>query len=124
MSILKKEVFVIEFNGVNFQTVFPTELNYLSEIFNNINSAITYIKKYNNTFEVDAYFYEIHISGKNEFSTTVISSIELEDDEVILLGYNQDKLVGDDCHFIDYIRQLDFDEWDTHFNFNKKVKIN
>tara|TARA_R110000796_G_scaffold251010_1_gene381456 strand:- start:532 stop:918 length:387 start_codon:yes stop_codon:yes gene_type:complete len=66
------------------------------------------------------YYYEIHVCGKNGFSTTVSSKHELDDDDVIMLGYEQDKLNGDDCHFIDYVQELDYTEWDEHFNFNKK----
>ena len=65
------------------------------------------------------YYYEIHVTGKGSFSTVVISNIELDDSDVILLGYEQDKLEDDDCHHIDYINELSFDEWDMHFNFNK-----
>lgn len=65
------------------------------------------------------YYYEVHVCGKNGFSTVVISNNKLDDDEVVLLGYEQDKLEGEDCHHIDYIQELSFEEWDTHFNFNK-----
>jgi len=66
------------------------------------------------------YYYEIHVCGKNGFSTTVSSNYELDDDDVVMLGYEQDKLHGDDCHFIDYVQELDYTEWDKHFNFKKK----
>tara|TARA_R110000851_G_scaffold28466_1_gene79305 strand:+ start:1566 stop:1931 length:366 start_codon:yes stop_codon:yes gene_type:complete len=62
------------------------------------------------------YYYEVHINGNNGFSTCVISSDELDDDEVILLGYEQDKLEGDDCHHIDYVQELGYEDWDLHFN--------
>lgn len=65
-------------------------------------------------------YYEIHVTGKNGFSTSVISNKELDDDEVVLLGYEQDKLEGDDCHYVDYVQELTFDEWNEWFNFNKK----
>lgn len=68
------------------------------------------------------YYYEIHVTGKESFSTSVISEIELDEEEVIMLGYEQDKLEGDDCHYVDYVQELTFEEWDTHFNFNKKNK--
>jgi len=66
-------------------------------------------------------YYEIHVTGKDSFSTSVVSDKELDDDEIILLGYEQDKLEGDDCHYVDYIEELTFDEWNTHFNFNKDL---
>jgi len=61
-------------------------------------------------------FYEIHVCGKNAFSTSIVSVGELDDDDIIMLGYEQDKLEGDDCHHIDYINELTFDEWNTQFN--------
>lgn len=64
------------------------------------------------------FYYEIHVTGKNGFSTTVISDVELDDDDVIMLGYEQDKLEGDDCHHVDYVNELSFEEWDEQFNFN------
>jgi hypothetical protein len=66
-------------------------------------------------------YYEIRVNGKNSFSTSVVSDKELDDDEVILLGYEQDKLEGDDCYYIDYIKELTFEEWNNHFNFNKDL---
>ena len=65
------------------------------------------------------FYYEIHITGKNGFSTTVISTDELDDDEVILKAYADDILSGDDCHHVDYVQLLSYSDWDTHFNFNK-----
>lgn len=69
------------------------------------------------------YFYEIHVCGKNGFSTVVISDIEYDaeanEDEIILLGYEQDRLEGEDCHYIDYIQELTEDEYNEHFNFNE-----
>ena len=69
--------------------------------------------------KTEKFYYEIHVTGKNGFSTSVISETELDDDDVILLGYEQDKLEGDDCHYVDYVQELDFEEWNEHFNFNK-----
>jgi hypothetical protein len=66
------------------------------------------------------FYYEIHVTGKNGFSTCVISDFEMDDDDIILLAYENDILHDDDCHYIDYINELTFEEWDTHFNFNKK----
>lgn len=43
-----------------------------------------------------------------------------DDDDVIMLAYEQDKLEGDDCHYVDYVQKLTFEEWDEWFNFNKK----
>jgi len=63
--------------------------------------------------------YEIHVTGKNSFSTSIVSIGELDDSDVIMKAYEQDKLEGDDCHYIDYIQELSFEEWDTHFNFSK-----
>ena len=64
------------------------------------------------------YYYEIHVTGKNGFSTSVQTKTELDDDDVVLLAYEQDKLHGDDCHHVDYVQELSFDDWNTHFNFN------
>lgn len=66
------------------------------------------------------YYYEIHVCGKNGFSTTVSSRDELDDDEVVMLAYEEDKLHGDDCHHVDYVQELDYSEWNEQFNFNKK----
>ena len=66
------------------------------------------------------HYYEIHVVGKNGFSTTVSSIHHLEDDDVIMLAYEEDKLEGDDCHYVDYVKELSYEEWDIHFNFNKK----
>lgn len=66
------------------------------------------------------FYYEIHVVGKNGFSTSVSSETELDDDDIIMLAYEQDKLEGEDCHHIDYIKELTFKEWDEQFNFNKK----
>lgn len=67
------------------------------------------------------YYYEIHVTGKNGFSTCVISDTYLDDeaneDEIIMLGYQQDKLEGEDCHYIDYIQQISSDEYELHFKF-------
>lgn len=63
------------------------------------------------------YYYEIHVTGKNSFSTSVVSGCELDDDDIIMLAYEQDKLEGDDCHYVDYIEPLTYNEWNTHFNF-------
>lgn len=65
-------------------------------------------------------YYEIHVTGKNSFSTCVISDKELDDDEVIMLGYEQDKLEDDDCHYVDYVQELTYDEWNEWFNINEK----
>jgi len=68
---------------------------------------------------MNKFYYEIHVTGKNSFSTAIISDTELDDDDVIMLAYEQDKLKGDDCHYIDYVNELSFTEWDEQFNFNK-----
>lgn len=66
------------------------------------------------------YYYEIHVCGKNGFSTSIISETQLDDDDIIMRAYEEDKLEGDDCHYVDYIEELTFEEWDKWFNFNKK----
>lgn len=63
------------------------------------------------------YYYEIHVTGKESFSTSVISNKKLDDDEIIMLGYEQNKLEGDDRYYVDYIEELTFKEWNTYFNF-------
>ena len=65
-------------------------------------------------------YYEIHVTGKNGFSTSIITDMPMDDDDIILAAYENDVLHGDDHYFIDYIQELTFEEWDTHFNFNKK----
>lgn len=67
------------------------------------------------------YYYEIHVVGKNGFSTSIVSPIELDEEDAIMKAYQEDKLEGDDCHFVDYVQELTFEEWDTHFNFNKPL---
>ena len=64
------------------------------------------------------FYYEIHVVGKNGFSTSIVSDIELDEEEVIMKAYEDGKLHGNDCHNIDYVDELSFDEWNTHFNFN------
>ena len=66
------------------------------------------------------YYYEIHVVGKNGFSTTVQSEVELDEEQAIMLAYEEDKLSGDDCHYVDYVEELSFEDWNEHFNFNKK----
>lgn len=65
------------------------------------------------------FYYEIHVTGKNGFSTSIVTDTEMDDDEVILKAYEEDKLEGDDHYHIDYINQLSYEEWDEYFNFNK-----
>jgi hypothetical protein len=65
------------------------------------------------------FYYEIHITGKNGFSTSIITDVEMDDDEIILKAYADDILSGNDCHYVDYINKLDYEEWNEHFNFNK-----
>ena len=67
------------------------------------------------------YYYEIHVTGKNGFSTSVITDIEMDDDDIIQTAYENDILHGDDCHHVDYIQELTFEEWDEQFNFNKFI---
>jgi len=62
------------------------------------------------------YYYEIHVTGKNGFSTAVIADMPMEDDDIILKAYEDDILHDDDCHYIDYIQELSFEDWNTHFN--------
>lgn len=69
---------------------------------------------------MEKHYYEIHVTGRNGFSTSVVSDKELDDDDVVMLAYEQDKLEGDDCHYVDYVQKLTFEEWDEWFNFNKK----
>ena len=64
------------------------------------------------------FYYEIHVVGKNGFSTSIVTDIEMDDDEVILKAYEEDKLHDDDCYYIDYVDELTFEEWDKQFNFN------
>lgn len=71
-----------------------------------------------NCDEDEKFYYEIHVIGKNGFSTSVVSDTELEEEAVILLAYEEDKLHGDDCHYVDYVQELDYDDWNENFNFN------
>lgn len=64
------------------------------------------------------YYYEIHVTGKEGFSTSIVSETELDESDIIMVAYEQDKLEGDDCHYVDYIEELTFEEWNEHFNFN------
>lgn len=63
------------------------------------------------------FFYEIHVVGKNGFSTSIITEFEMDDDDIIIACYENDVLSGDDHLYIDYIQELSYDEWNTHFNF-------
>lgn len=65
------------------------------------------------------YYYEIHVTGKNGFSTTVMTEIQMDDDDVILAAYENDVLHGDDYFYIDYIQELSYEDWNEYFNFNK-----
>ena len=65
------------------------------------------------------YYYEIHVVGKNGFSTAIITDIPMDDDGVILAAYENDILHADDCHYVDYVNELSFKEWNENFNFNK-----
>jgi len=68
---------------------------------------------------MDKFYYEIHVTGKNGFSTSIITDCQMDDDDIILAAYENDILSGDDFHYIDYIEELSFEDWDEHFNFNK-----
>ena len=63
------------------------------------------------------FYYEIHVTGKEGFSTSVISHIELDDDDVVLKAYADDKLHDDDCHYVDYVKELTEQEWNEMFNY-------
>lgn len=65
-------------------------------------------------------YYELHLVIDGGYSTTVITDFPMDDDEIILKCYEDDILHGDDHLYIDYIQELSFEEWDEHFNFNKK----
>lgn len=65
------------------------------------------------------FYYEIHVVGKNGFSTSIVVEEELDDDDVIMKAYQEGKLEGDDCHYVDYVNQLSYEEWNEQFNFNK-----
>lgn len=62
------------------------------------------------------YYYEIHVTGKEGFSTSVVSKTPLDENEVILLAYKEDKLQGDDADYIDYVEELTSSEWNEMFN--------
>lgn len=64
------------------------------------------------------FYYEIHVTGKNDFNTCIISDSELDDNDIILKGYEEGKLEDNDCQYVDYINELSFDEWNDNFNFN------
>jgi hypothetical protein len=72
-----------------------------------------------NTMAHTKFYYEIHVTGKNSFSTSIATDTEMDDDEIILKAYEEDKLEDDDCHHVDYVNQLTYEEWDEQFNFNK-----
>ena len=65
------------------------------------------------------FYYELHVTGKNSFSTCVIADEELDESDVIMLAIDQDRIDSDDIHYIDYIKEISFDEWDINFNLNK-----
>lgn len=64
------------------------------------------------------YYYEIHVTGKNGFSTSIITDSEMDDDDIILKAYEDDILHGDDCHYVDYVQELTYEEWNVHFRDN------
>ena len=49
-------------------------------------------------------YYEVRVKG---VSITVVSDTELDDDDVIMLAYEEGKLEGDDCHHVEFIKLVD-----------------
>jgi hypothetical protein len=68
-------------------------------------------------YQDQVYFYEIHVIGKNSFSTSIVVNNQLDDDDIIMEAINQDKIESEDIHFIDYIEELSYREWNNYFNF-------
>lgn len=65
------------------------------------------------------FYYEIHVCGKQGFSTAIVSDVELDHFERINKAFAMRKVNSDDLYYIDYTDELTFEEWDTHFNFKK-----
>ncbi len=63
------------------------------------------------------YYYEIHVTGKNGFSTSIITDMSMDEEDIILKAYEDDILHGDDCHHVDYVQELTYEEWNEWFNF-------
>jgi len=61
------------------------------------------------------YYYEIHVIGKNGFSTSIVSDREIDENEIIKQAVKEDKIDRDDVHYVDYTNELDEEEWNTYF---------
>jgi hypothetical protein len=69
-------------------------------------------------YQESYHFYEIHVTGRDSYSTWLCLEQEMDDDDIIMEAINQDKISSEDIHHIDYIQSITFDEWDEWFNFN------
>ena len=88
----------------------------LAEILKTLSNSYVYASLRDGTQKGFRY-YEIHVTGKNGFSTSLITDFPMDDDDIILKAYEDDILHGDDCHHVDYIQELTFEEWEMHFKF-------
>lgn len=63
-------------------------------------------------------YYEVHVKhGKEGYSFAVIMPYETDEQPIIDMAIEQDLFNDEDDYlYIDYIDELTFDEWNTHFN--------
>lgn len=105
----------ILFDGANGDTTV------LAEILSNISDEVIFNSLSEDAQEQLKSYYEIHVNhGKHGYSFAIVVPYEMEEQRIIDLAIEQDLFNDEDDYlYIDYITELDFDEWDTHFNFNK-----
>ncbi len=63
-------------------------------------------------------YYDVHVNhGKHGYSIAVVCPYPMEDQRIIDKAIEEDLFEDkyDDLH-VDYINELTFDEWNTHFN--------
>ena len=65
---------------------------------------------------MDLFYYQVGVTGKESFSCGVTSEVALDDDEVVLKAYEDDKMHGDDCHHVSYVEELTEEEYNDLYN--------
>lgn len=62
-------------------------------------------------------YYEIHVCGDGSYSTSIKTKYPLfSTDDIINLAVEKGILDYIDAAYVDYVEELTFDEWNTHFN--------
>lgn len=63
----------------------------------------------------EKYYYEIHVCGKEGFSTAIVSDTPLDDRERITMAVKLGQIDSDDVDYVDYTDELSKEEYDESF---------